>query len=81
MGIVVDKILGEVLFHDHPLTLVTSDPSNGKTGQMILNTSDNGIKVFYGNQWQTIYTLTPEQININEGEPMGLLLALTHGTQ
>jgi len=57
-----------------------SDPANPYDGQVYLNTSTNQIKVYYASQWQVLHTLTKTApaINIQKGQPMGLLLALTY---
>lgn len=59
MGLVIDDMIGDVLMHSHPLDTVTSDPASGEDGQLILNTTDDTIKVYYGGSWQTLHTLTP----------------------
>lgn len=58
MGLVIDYIIGDALMHSHPLDSVTSDPASGTTGQLILNTTDDTIKVYYAGSWQTLHTLT-----------------------
>lgn len=75
--LVIDKILGDALMHSHPLDSVTSDPASGTTGQLILNTTDDTIKIYYAGSWQTLHTLTPAA-TIEAGNPMGLLLSLTY---
>lgn len=57
---------------------VTSDPPTGTKNQLILNTSSNQIKIWYSGQWQVLHTLVPPMVNIKQGQPMGLLLALTY---
>jgi energy-converting hydrogenase Eha subunit G len=37
----------------------SSDPSSASPGDLFINTSDNGMKVYYGGNWQTLHTLTP----------------------
>lgn len=58
MAYVFDYIKGD-LFHEHPIKQVSSDPASAKEGSLIINTSDNGMKVYYGGTWQTLHTLTP----------------------
>ncbi len=58
MPYVFDKFVGD-LFHEHPIKQVTSDPASAKEGSLIINTADNGMKVYYGGTWQTLHTLTP----------------------
>lgn len=60
MSLVIDEILGKALSHDHPLEAVASDPASGETGQLILNTTDDAIKVYYASQWQTLHSLSAE---------------------
>ena len=45
--------------HEHPIRLVSSDPASAKEGSFIINTTDDGYKVYYGGTWQTLHTLTP----------------------
>lgn len=69
MGVVFDKLLGEALLHEHPLNVVTSDPSSAKDGATILNTADSTIKVFYDGTWYTLHTLTiPDSILLESGD-------------
>lgn len=35
-----------------------SDPATAEEGQLFINTTDNGYKVYYGGTWQTLHTLT-----------------------
>lgn len=39
------------------LTVVVSDPATSTDGTMILNTTDNKIKVWYDSRWQVLHTL------------------------
>lgn len=36
----------------------TSDPSGASEGDLFINTTDDGMKVYYGGTWQTLHTLT-----------------------
>lgn len=58
MGLVIDKILGDALMHSHPLDSVSSDPASATEGSIILNTTDDTIKIYYAGSWQTLHTLT-----------------------
>lgn len=55
------------------LRLVSSDPVAANAGDLVLNTSTNQIKVFYGNTWQVLHTLEGAKINILQGQPIGLM--------
>lgn len=66
MSVVFDKLLGEILLHSH-IKLVTSDPASGSTGDMIINTTDDGLKIYYAGSWQTLHTLTATQYILLEG--------------
>lgn len=35
-----------------------SDPASASEGDLFINTSDHGYKVYYGGTWQTLHTLT-----------------------
>ena len=59
MGIVIDKLLGDALMHSHPIETVSADPASAAEGSLILNTSDDKIKIYYAGSWQTLHTLTP----------------------
>lgn len=41
------------------ITLVTSDPGSASEGDLIINTTTNEMKVYYGGTWQVLHTLTP----------------------
>jgi len=56
MGYVSDGFKGD-LFHEHPIKQVTSDPASAKEGSLIINTSTNIMKVYYGGAWQTLHSL------------------------
>lgn len=58
MGYVYDYLKGD-LFHEHAIKHVSSDPASAKTGSLIINTSTNEMKVYYGGTWQVLHTLTP----------------------
>lgn len=36
-----------------------TDPATAEEGQLFINTTDDGYKVYYGGAWQTLHTLTP----------------------
>lgn len=76
MSVVIDKISGDPVLHDHPVRLVSADPANGRDGQLIINTTDNKFKVYYSNAWQDLHTLTVA--TPLQGNPIGLLLTLTY---
>lgn len=40
------------------LTVVASDPASSTNGAMILNTTDNKVKIWYDDVWQTLHTLS-----------------------
>lgn len=35
-----------------------SDPASASDGDLFINTTDDGMKVYYGGVWQTLHTLT-----------------------
>lgn len=35
-----------------------SDPASASEGDLFINTTDNGYKVYYSGSWQTLHTLT-----------------------
>lgn len=41
------------------LEVVSSDPATGADGQMIINNTDDTVKLWYAGSWQTLHTLTP----------------------
>lgn len=57
MGFVFDPLQGES-FHEHPVRRVSANPASAKEGSLIINTTDGGMKIFYGGVWQTLHTLT-----------------------
>ena len=61
MAIVFDKLIGEVLLHNHN-KIVTSDPASGQDGDMIINTTTNTYKMWYSNEWKTLHTFTIEEL-------------------
>ena len=77
--IVYDALLGRILLHDHPFRNVSSDPATGKTGQIILNTTDHKIKVYYDDSWQTLHTLTSGEESYNILLESGDALLLENG--
>lgn len=81
MPVVEDKLLGKELLHDHPIKIVTSDPASGKRGQMILNSTEATIKVYWAGAWWIVCEL-PEDTSsgATAGTPMGLLLSLTYAS-
>ena len=36
----------------------SSDPASASEGDLFINTTDNGYKVYYSGSWQTLHTLT-----------------------
>lgn len=36
-----------------------SNPASASEGDLFINTTDDGYKVYYGGTWQTLHTLTP----------------------
>ena len=40
------------------LVTVTSDPANGRDGQMILNTVTGEVKIYFQSAWNVLHTLT-----------------------
>lgn len=56
MGLVIDSLKG-LLDHNH-IEVVASDPIAAEDGEMIINESDNGLKIWYGGAWQTIFVLS-----------------------
>jgi|TARA_R100000501_G_C2607422_1_gene102793 hypothetical protein len=42
------------------LNVVSSDPASSTEGTLILNNTDNKIKVWYDSQWQELHTLTTQ---------------------
>ena len=58
MGYVYDAFKGN-LFHEHPIRQVTADPASAKEGSLIINTSTDEMKVYYGGTWQILHSLTP----------------------
>jgi len=70
MGVVIDKILGEPLLHEHPVRLVSSDPATAKEGTQIFNTSDNALKIYYGGYWWTITDISSFVIEDETGQAL-----------
>jgi hypothetical protein len=58
MGIVIDKILGQALLHEHPVRNTTTDPTTAKSGTLILNTTDYKVKIFFLNAWFVLADLS-----------------------
>lgn len=57
---------------------VSSDPSVGGSLDMIFNTSDNTIKIFYDEVWHTLHTLTlPVRLLLETGD----ILLLEDGSE
>lgn len=73
MTVTFDYLLNKSLLHDHPVNGVSSDPASGLDGQLIINTTDNQLKVWYGGTWQVIATLEGAKIRISMGQPIGLM--------
>lgn len=57
MSYVYDYLKGDML-HEHPIRIVSSEPASAKEGSLIIDSSDNGMKVYYGGTWQLLHTLT-----------------------
>lgn len=71
MGVVVDKLLGKPLLHEHPLRVVSSDPSSAKSGSMIYNSADHKIKIYVESTWHDLHTLTiPDKLLLESGDYM-----------
>jgi hypothetical protein len=70
MSIVIDKILGQPLSHDHPVKLVVTDPTTAKEGTQIFNTSDNSLKIYYGGYWWPITDISPFVIQDESGQAL-----------
>ena len=69
MGIVVDKILGSVLNHEHSTRIVSSDPSSAKEGTIIYNSSEKKIKIYMESTWHNLHTLTiPDKRLLQSGD-------------
>lgn len=66
MPYVVDKFVGD-LFHEHPIKQVTSDPASAKEGSLIINATDDGMKVYYNGSWQLLHTLDPYALLLEDG--------------
>lgn len=49
---------GNVASSSSIVTTGASEPSSPVEGQLFINTTDNGYKVYYGGTWQTLHTLT-----------------------
>lgn len=58
MGLVIDKVIGDALLHNH-IKLVSVDPSIGKDGDIIINIDSDQMKIYYGGTWQTLHNLVP----------------------
>lgn len=68
MGIVIDKILGEVLFHSH-VKSGSSNPASGSDGDWFLNTTNHTLLFWYDNQWQTLHSFSvPDNILMESGD-------------
>lgn len=70
MGVVIDKILGEPLLHEHPVRLVSSDPATAKEGTQIYNTSEQTLKIFYGGYWWAISDFSSFMIQDETGQAL-----------
>jgi hypothetical protein len=70
MSIVIDKILGQPLSHDHPVKNVSSDPASAKSGSLILNTTEAKVKIYYFGQWWIIADLTTQMLLDENGSPL-----------
>jgi len=70
MGVVIDKILAQPLLHEHPVRLVSSDPTTAKEGTQIINTTDNHLKIYFLGNWWTIYDFTTFMLLDETGAPL-----------
>jgi hypothetical protein len=70
MGVVIDKILGEPLLHEHPVRNVSSDPASAKSGSLILNITEAKVKIYYFGQWWIIADLTTQMLLDESGSPL-----------
>lgn len=54
------------------LRVVSSDPTNAKEGQMILNTASGAIKVYFQSAWVILHTLvvTVSNLLLESGDAM-----------
>lgn len=72
MGVVFDKIQGEVFLHDHPVKSGSSTPASAKTGTMFLNTATGVLAIYFQDAWHTLYTLitTVSNLLLESGDAM-----------
>lgn len=59
MGAIYDKLLGEMVLHNH-VKFVSSDPASANEGDWILNTTNHTIKIYYSGAWRTLHTISIE---------------------
>lgn len=70
MAYVYDYLKGDMM-HEHPIKVVGSEPASAKEGSLIIDTSDDGMKVYYGGSWQLLHTLvaaTPSFLLLETGD-------------
>lgn len=79
MGLVIDKILGDALMHDHWVTAPSGPTSAGNAGDMAYDDSYLYIAVDT-NTWERVAIDTWSSATIVGGNPMGLLLSLTYSS-
>lgn len=77
MGLVIDKILGDALMHDHWVDAPAASNSPGATGDMAYD-SDYFYIATATDTWQRVQISTWASASIVAGNPMGLLLSLTY---
>lgn len=78
MGIVVDKILGDVLMHDHWSPTIPATPtSSGTKGDEAFD-STHYYKAIDTDTWKRVAWDSWVSATIEAGNPMGLLLTLTY---
>lgn len=57
---------GSALTGTGGVTVVTSDPASSTDGTMILNTTDNKVKMWYSSAWQTLHTFPVDVLLLKE---------------
>ncbi len=60
-GVTVDNTdpANPIVSSSSGVQLVTSDPASATEGTLIVNTTTNEMKIYYGGTWQVLHTLTP----------------------
>jgi len=76
----LDLVNGHVIVGSVPIAIqiVSSDPLTGTNGQIIVNSTENKIKVYYNSVWNELgITITPGEAVVPEtGTPFGAWLGL-----